>query len=304
MLFKAGALALTGAGLGWWRDRILWPDPKVQFADGAVSSGWRPFSSRTHRVVIVDAVVNGAPVRALVDSGAQSSVIDAALAQRLGLKTGATVPVVALGVSGEPQLGRTAVFEVQLGALSFRGLRAAVLDLGGISSASGLPFSLILGQDVLRQVVADFDFPRQRLSFHRPDAYVLPESAMASPARRKGRELVVPVMVEGAPLEVALDTGASGSLSLSSDVAEGLGLLAGRPIGWGRSISFGGVSRNRVVAARTLSFAGRDYRDVPVDIYPAQAGGLIPEGLLGVEMLERYRVIIDHGRGRLHLVGA
>ena len=89
----------------------------------------------------------------------------------------------------------------------------------------------------------------------------------------------------------------------SSTVAEKLGLLTDRPVRTAPSISFGGLSQNRLVRVSSLSFSGRDYPDVAVNIYPTAAGGLIPDGLLGVEMLERSRLIMDHGLGRLYLVG-
>jgi predicted aspartyl protease len=300
-LVKAAALGLVGAAVWRLRDRVLWPDPAVAFEGGASHSGWLPLASGPHRVVVVLARIGGQTVAALIDSGAQSSVIDAGFADRLGLKASGAIPVVALGVSGEPQLGRSVELSLQLGVMAVRRLRAAVLDLGGIAAASGLGFRLIVGQDLLGQVVADFDFPRRRVAFHARDGYALPAGAQPSPARRKGRELVAPVLIEGAPLEVVVDTGASGALALSSTAAEKLGLLSGRPVGTAASIGFGGLSQNRLVRVASLSFAGRDYRDVAVNIYPPAAGGLVPDGLLGVEMLERHRLIMDHGAGRLYL---
>lgn len=299
-LIRAAALGLVGAAVWRFRDRVLWPDPAVAF-EGGSGSGWLPLAAGPHRVVVVLARIGDRTVSALIDSGAQSSVIDALFAEQAGLKPSGMVPVVAMGVSGEPKLGRSVELPLQLGGMNVTRLRAAVLDLGGIASASGLGFQLIVGQDVLGQVVADFDFPRRRVAFHAREGYVLPAGASASPARRKGRELVAPVLIEGAPLEVVVDTGASGALALSSSVAEKLGLLTGRPVGSATSISFGGLSQNRLVRVSSLSFSGRDYPDVAVNIYPTATGGLIPDGLLGVGMLERHRLIMDYGLGKLHL---
>ena len=299
-LSQAAGLAVAGTGFWWLRDNVLLPTARTSFDSGALSSGWLPFSGEDDRVVLVSALVNGTPVQTLLDSGAQSSVIDRGLAARLGLHLSVIPPVVALGVSGRPQLGRTTALDVGLGALRL-GLRAAVLELHAISAASGLPFGLILGQDVLTALVADIDFPGRRLSLHGPARYQLPADAVSTPARRHGRELLVPVTIERSALELVLDTGASGAISLAADVAEAAGLLAGRPVGHAPSISFGGLSQNRFVSARALTFAGRSYADTPVQIYAARAGGKIPRGLLGVELLKPYRVILDQGGGRLHL---
>ena len=55
---------------------------------------------------------------ALVDSGAQTSVIDRTAAARLGVEMGAPLPLLAYGVTGAPQVGRAAVTDVVLEGLS------------------------------------------------------------------------------------------------------------------------------------------------------------------------------------------
>ena len=303
-LTQAGVLAASGAGFWWLRNNVLWPEPDLVFHGEARGTGWMPFSSIQPRVVILRASVNGAPVRALLDSGAESSVIDRQLSERLALPATLMAPVMAVGVSGAPQVGRSAMMDVRLGDLTFKGLRAAVLDLAGISSASGRGFEMILGQDLLRQVIADLDFPRDRVSLHEPAAYVLPEGARPATARTDGREMLVPVTVEGDTVEVALDTGASGALALSGETAQTLGLLDGRRVRTARSITFGGVSEDRVVRAERLTFADTHFDDVFIAIYSPARGAPVPPGLLGVGVLERFRVILDQAGGRLHLLPA
>jgi predicted aspartyl protease len=301
-LTQAGILVAAGGAAWWLRENVVWPPPKAAFAGGASWSGWLAFAADEPRIVIVDVVVNGTPARALLDSGAQSCVVDRGLARRLALPVSAIAPVLAFGVSGAPQIARSAALDLEAGALRISGLRAAMLDLAPIAAASGRPFDLIIGQDVLRAVIADVDFPGGRLAFHDPDRHVPPPGAVATPARSQGRELLVPITVESRPLEVVLDTGASGALALSPASAEAVGLLDGRPVRTAPSITFGGLSQDRVVRARTLGFAGAEHTDVRVHIYSPAEGARIPAGLLGVEVLEGFRTIIDLGRGRLHLI--
>jgi predicted aspartyl protease len=261
-----------------------------------------PFAGPDQGVVIVEGRVAGEPVRVLIDSGAQSSVIDRGLAEKLKLPLTAFGPVVvAFGVSGSPQLGRSAILDIDFGPTRFEGLRAAVLELAPISAASQRAFGLIIGQDALRTVVADLDFPGRRIAFHDPDAYTLPPGARPIPARTEGRELLVPVTVESRPMELVFDTGASGALALSRQVAEEHGLLAGRPLEWADSVTFGGVSRDRVIRVATMTFAGEVYPNVLVHIYEPSQGARLPKGLLGAEAFDRFRVIVDLKRGRLHL---
>lgn len=303
-LTQAGILAAGGAGAWWLRDHVIWPKPRAVFAEGAASSGWLPFSRAFPRLVIVPAQINGRLVHALLDSGAQSSVIDRAFAHSLDLPQSAIAPVVAFGVSGQAQVGRTARANVSLGALAFNGLTAAVLDIGPIAAASGRKFELVLGQDVFRTVIADVDFTQSRAALHDPARYVLPLEAVEHPARLGKGELLVPIEIEGRRAEVVLDTGASGALALSPQTAAAAGLLDGRPVRSAPTITFGGVSEDRMVRARTVAFADHEHRDVRVHVYNPAPGATIPAGLLGAEILQRYRVILDLTRGRLFLISS
>jgi predicted aspartyl protease len=304
LLTQLGLLAAAGGGAWWVRDHVLWPAPSLVFADGR-SSGWLDFARPEAGVPIVAASVNGQRVEALLDSGAQSSVIDHGLAERLGLAASALAPVIiAFGVSGSPQLGRTAAMDVKLAGLTLGGLRAAVFQLAPIAAASGRSFGLILGQDVLKLLVADLDFPGLRLAFHAPGSFEPPPGSRAVRVRTTGRELFAPILVEGAALEAVIDTGSTAALALSAETAQAAGLLTGRRIGWAPSITFGGAGRDRVVRVDTLGFAGQVYRNVPVHIYARNGAAPLPPGLIGVEALDRFRAILEVGGGRLRLAPA
>jgi predicted aspartyl protease len=302
ILGQVGSLAVAGGAAWLLRDQILWPRPQPQFAGDGTSSGWLDFQGPRGPAVTVAASVNGRPVRALLDSGAQYSVIDTAFAAQLGLPGAFAAPMIAYGVGGRPQLGRGVGLDVTAGDLALPALRAAVLDLGPISGALGLSVPLVLGQDLLNEVVADIDFPRRRVRLVAREAFAPPADAFAVPARRKGRALLAKVSVEGASLEPVLDTGASSALVLAHDVAEAAGLLSGREVRPTRSLVLGGVAAGRMVTVRTLAFGGEILRDVPVHIYRRQPMPGFPGGLLGVGALRRFRAVLDHGGGRLHLV--
>lgn len=296
-------LALAGGGIWLLRDRVVWPAPRPAFSDGSASSGWLRTAGDI-LVPVVDAAVNGEPVRALIDSGAQATVVDRGLAERLGLLTGVAVPVVAFGVGGAPQTGRAVSFEAQLGVLSIRGLRAAAMDLGvlGALRGSGPPVSLVIGQDVLRTVVLDLDLPHGRLAFHAQGLHVPPAGSISVIARTRGRELFTDIRVEEVELEVAVDTGLSGTLALSEDVALSTGLLApGRPMRRIQSLTFGGPTPGREVIAETLEIGDRTLRRAPVSVYARGTPSLLPAGLLGSGAFRRTRVVLDLGRSRLLL---
>lgn len=303
---RAFVSQLTGLGVaagGAWllRDQILWRAPQARVANAGTA--WIDFASRRLSAVTVPARIKGLTVEALVDSGAEYSVIDATLARWLGLGGDLlSVPMIAYGVGGRAQMGRAVTLDARIGGLSLKRLRAAALDLGPVAAMTGLAVPLVLGQDVLSTVIADIDFPRRRLRFAARDGYLPPASAASTPVRRKGRALLVPVKVEGASLEVVLDTGASAALVLADNVAEAAGLLSARPVRTAQSLVLGGAMQGRAVTAQRMRFAGEVFENVDVHVFDAPRLPVVPQGLLGYGALQRFRAILDHGGARLHLM--
>lgn len=297
-------LALLAAGLGaaWWlRERYLYPTPEIAFAGGAEGSDWIPFPGRG--LVELPAHVAGIPIRVVVDSGAQFSAIDRRLAERLGLKA-APIPLLAFGVSGEPSLTHTVGLDLTIGAMTVRGMRAATLELLTLSGAIRRPFAMLIGRDVLRAVTADIDWPQGRIRFVRPGAFRPPPGAAVARARSQGGALMVPLAIEGRPpIEVMVDTGATAEVAVSEKTAQALGLLDGRPMATGRSVSLGGISEDRVTRVRTVDFAGQVLREVDVQIFRPSVQGPLPAGLLGAGVLRNYRVGLDLEAGVLWLTG-
>ena len=203
LIGRTAGLAAAAAGLWLLRDRVILPAARPVFRSrGREGSGWLELQPDL-LVPVVQAVVNGRPVRALVDSGAQASVVDRALAAELGAVSPLGVPMLAFGVSGAPQTGRPAVVDVGLGDLALPRLHVAALDLGPLGALRGgsdQPAALVIGQDVLRTLALELDYPSGRIAF-RPAGAGLPGS-VGVPARKDGHELVVEVTVEGDRISV------------------------------------------------------------------------------------------------------
>jgi predicted aspartyl protease len=299
-------LAVLGLGVGaaWWlRERYLFPKPLVEFADGRSETAWLPLPDRVG-LVELQAKVAGIPIRVVVDSGAQFSAIDRRLAARLGLKDSA-IPLLAFGVSGQPSLTHTVSLDLSIGTLQLRGVRAATLELLTLSGVIRRPFAMLIGRDVLRALTVDIDWPNGRMRFVRPEAFRPGPGAGVAKVRSQGGALMTPVSVEGsAPVEVMVDTGATSDIALSAKTAQSLGLLTGRPMTTGRSVSLGGMSEDRVVRASRVEFAGRTLKDVEVQVFTPTAPAPLPAGLLGVGILRRFRVGIDIAAGVLWLTEA
>ena len=299
LLIRATGLAAVVGGTWWARETLLWPRPTLVFGeDGATP--WLAYA-RPSLVPTVRVKLGGREVVALIDSGAQYSVIDRALVAALPSagRSLFDMPLVAYGVGGGAQVGRGTTLAVDLPGLAIRGLRAIILDLGPLASEEGLQTPLILGQDVLGEVVLALDPRRRHARLVRREAFVRPLDLAPAMVRRQGGSLVTEVTVEGSAVKAVVDTGASALLGLSREAANGAGLMDGRPQGSGVSLVLGGALRSATVEARTVTFADHLYRRVSVGVFDQPPLPNFPGGLVGMEAFIGRRVAMDMGSGAL-----
>ncbi len=303
LILRAGAVALAGGGLFAVRDRLPWPPLAPRFADGAATR-WLPFIGRGD-LIELEARIGDAPVRALIDSGAQVSAIDRGLGQRLGLSRTVAAPVLAYGLSGAPQLTYTVRLDIALPGLTVPRLRAAALDLARLSALTDRPLDLILGRDLLGAVVLEADFARgaarliPRHAF-RPDA-----RARLIPLGRRGGAPTIQARIEGLALDLLVDTGSSGGLALSEAAARRAGLLdPGRIQGTTGSVGLGGLSIDRTVMATKVEVAGEAFSALSVQIYRHARAGPAPDGIIGLGWLRAWRIDLDLAGRRLGLAPA
>ncbi|MFA4891978.1 retropepsin-like aspartic protease [Brevundimonas sp.] len=301
LLIRTAGLASVLGGAWWAREHLLWPDPALAFASGGATP-WMPYA-RPGVAPTVMVRLGGRQAAALIDSGAQYSVIDRALHADLpdAGRSLFDMPLVAYGVGGGAQVGRGTTLDVELAGLTVSGLRAAILDLGPLASDRGLRTPLILGQDVLGEAVLALDPARRHTRLVSREAFLRPSDLGEAPVRRAGTALIAEVTVEGSLIEAVVDTGASSLLGLSRETATVAGLLDGRPQTSGVNLVLGGAARTAIVEARTVTFADHLYRRVPVGVFDQPPLPNFPGGLVGMEAFAGRRVALDLGAGTLHV---
>ena len=301
LLIRFAGLAAIGGGAWWARETLIWPAPKLTFADGHATP-WIPYARRA-TVPTVRVRIAGREIVALIDSGAQYSVIDRAFADGLPEQGRALfdIPLVAYGVGGGSQVGRGTTLDLDLPGMAIKGLRAAMLDLGPLAAAAGLRTPLIIGRDVLEHVVLAMDPARRHVRLVARDAFVRPPDLASADVRMAGGAMVAAVTVEGADVDAVVDTGASSMLAMDRESATAAGLLDGRPQQSGVSLVLGGAMRALIIEARTVTFADHLYRRVPVGVFEQPPLPNFPGALVGMDAFVGRRAALDLGSGTLHV---
>jgi predicted aspartyl protease len=300
LLVRLGLIGATVAG-GWWvRDNVLWRKPDIVLP---ADPEWLPFAERRASVPTVEIRLGDRRLRALIDSGAQYSVIDRGLLVEIGAAETFDMPILAYGVGGQAQVGKGVTLDLAVGATRISRLRAAILGLGPIASEAGLGAPIILGQDVLGEVMLDLDVARRRLRFlprkQAGGGPAIPENLAPVAVQRAGGAIRTTVTVEGATVEAVIDTGSSALLAVSRSTATAVGLLDGRERRNGTSVVLGGAMASTLVQARTVTFADQLYERTETAIYNDVALPGFPDALVGMEALAGRRAILDLGGVRM-----
>jgi hypothetical protein len=115
--------------------------PKTwNFAPGSHATEWIDFEYFDNNQIFIPAEVNGTAVKLLLDSGAGISLLDGAFAKRIGVRATGKLPI--NGVGGQATMQIASQIQIQLAGLTFRHIRAGVMDLSQLSEQVAHPMPL------------------------------------------------------------------------------------------------------------------------------------------------------------------
>lgn len=177
-----------------------------------------------NQVLVQARLQDSGPYSCLVDTGANPSVIDLALARTLQLRLSAESGAAEGVGTGAVQL-RSTEFDVAVGSVQPVRIAAVAVDLGALARSFGRPIHCILGQSWIAPRVLEFDYPRERLRFAASSRR--PEDCSVMPMRFWMDDDLMPlvvVQVNGHDVPVSLDTGSSGVLKLFPAEASSAGV--------------------------------------------------------------------------------
>ncbi|HUB12910.1 MAG TPA: retropepsin-like aspartic protease [Acetobacteraceae bacterium] len=182
----------------------------------------------SRNLLFITAGVGGHPLRLLVDTGAERTVLTGAAVARLGLPRDPRHITRSFGIGGSSANWDAIIPGLTLGDTRFPVHHVAVGDFA-IDHTGGPPADGLLGADILLAFDLDIDEPDHRLTIYRvrrcPDA---PPPWHQPSVEIKGLEaqrdrLLVPIALDGVDGMAILDTGAQAT-TIGMPMARRLGL--------------------------------------------------------------------------------
>lgn len=251
----------------------------------------------------IPAAINGTATTVMLDSGAESTVIDKAYAETLGLK--ATAVVEAVGTGGRDVAELVSGVTIKVGEVELRDMTVALLDLKPIAAALGRPLPAVLGKEVLNALTVQLDFAGKTITFHDPARFQPAAGFVPVPVSNVSGLHAIPASIEGGkPVLLDFDLGNGQPLLVFPSYWKPQGMLANRATSKTLSGAVGGMRTRNVAVVKTLTLAGVTLRDIPATFGDDDNSAFNvghTGGNIGMPILGRFDLITDYARNRILL---
>jgi clan AA aspartic protease (TIGR02281 family) len=264
---------------------------------------------------IVEGSINGKPIRVLIDTGSNMSLVWRSEAERLGLKANRLFNVQMHGIGGRSTAAYAKVEKLTIGDLF-----AKDMDLL-VSGEGHPPFSMILGQDLLGAFDVEFDLANHQVILFKAHgcedaklAYWAKEWGEAPIARtydpNKERfgtpQIRLPVEVNGETMSAYLDSGSMTSvLTLRGAARAGITPASAGVATLGVAHGIGAEAIEQWGATfDSFKIGDETIRNAKIRMADLFRGGRAPPDgpamLLGADFLQAHHVYIANSQRRLY----
>jgi len=233
--------------------------------------------------LFITAKINGVQTEALLDSGAETTLVDPVLANEA--KFGPGKPVRIKGSGGEQDVVLVSNVRIEALGQSIPPTEVVVMDMTDLSTRLiKRPTRAIVGREV-------FDAAPIRIDLAKGDVRALEKTdtptGIKLPLTTHGGIETVPVTLGPAKVQAVLDFGNGTGLMISKELAAQMGL---KPVGKMNGGGIGGEIERDVVVLPDLTLAGRRFHNVEASV---DATSSRAELNIGTPVLKHFVVTAD-----------
>ncbi|WP_373997421.1 retropepsin-like aspartic protease [Brevundimonas intermedia] len=255
-----------------------------------------PFEVRNN-AILLQAQIDGHPVTAMVDNGADISVIDEATARALGIRLSEWTEQVITPTSSEGIVRRAHDVTLAVPGQFSINTETMATDLSALSALVGKKVDLVLGAEIVSNLTVVLDTGTGHIYFKGPGGIDLPDG-VSVPLTDNA---ILDADLNDHPLRLSIDLGRLGGPLLTEDAWSRAGLSQLPTVDTEIVDAFG--RRNRVKTTRgvELTFSHRSViSDVSVSSLPTSCSC---DGVIGYETLKAEGILLDLSNKKLTLFG-
>lgn len=218
-----------------------------------------PFEFEHNQIILQVKIAGKGPFNMLLDTDTDPSAIDAATARELGLVVGAKGSTASGGGTETNTVYPARLPNVEVGTVVARDVAAATIDLTKISERIGKPIHGVLGYSFLKDRIVQIDYPNQKLRFFTESPYPRIQfgpntvNIIAFPFRYEDGEVMIDsVFINNEKMKATLDTGSSGTFSLTPDAVAVLGLEEQGRDNDDESVGYNGAFKSKIGTLKSV----------------------------------------------------
>lgn len=249
---------------------------------------------------------NSRPLTLIFDTGASVNALHPKIISELGLKPGEALEGNGTGGRIHANLAGKATISVQGVVVPDQLIVSMPFE-----APPGFEFDGVIGYDFIKAFIIELDYPNKVMTLHDPATYVYRGRGSIVPLDLKNRRTpqLKGTFTFGGKAPVAarlgLDTGEDSAFSLNTPFVEKQRILdTQQKTGASFARGAGGIQQRVVGKARRVSIGVYSFKDVPIAFAQEKVGSgadTNEDGIIGGEILRRFRVIIDYSRNRMIL---
>lgn len=245
------------------------------------------------------------------DSGATGMSIDSLTAERAGISK-ANRQVVSVAGSGGAKNYMMALHQnIKLGNIELKDINMVLINFAPLSASTGLKLDGIIGYEILNKYVTQLDFDRKKISFYDHIKSVDTTGYTGIPF-----EFNKNILIPRFPISVTLANGETFTGRVMFDTGNVFSLIVSTPFSkyhdfnsklgettmlTGRGLN--ATTQDQQATIKSMSFNGFNFGEMQVrltinDQAEPKDGYL---GILGIEIIKRFNVILDYANQRIYL---
>ncbi|MGO1303969.1 MAG: aspartyl protease family protein, partial [Sphingomonas parapaucimobilis] len=276
-------------------------DPGVSTLSSDAEERWIPFQLTPGNQIRFAMTIDGQKVSAILDTGVSFTLLSqgSPIAARAKVRPGGQ----ASAIGGAVAIGWMPTRSLSLGGLTRKGGGVVVAPLPALATGDATPVDLLVGRDLLAAHALDIDYAAKR--FRLIPSGRMPFTGATAPLTVSTERRVYESMVGLGATKlspVIVDTGDGSALTVTQAgwrAAKLTALPTTTAIGFGLA----GPTVNDLAIVPSVRLGTLTAHEVEVRIEPPQgfSESVGAAGRIGSGFLQRYRVLLDPGAGRMIL---